>query len=67
MTSAVWLPQESPIEMPLEATTQCLNDMMTMPFTQHILMYEPLKGYTIPKFIMYDGTYDPFDHLMHYQ
>ena len=40
--------------------------MMTTPFTQHILMYEPPRGYTIPKFVMYDGTYDPFDHLMHY-
>ena len=29
-------------------------------------MYEPPRGYTIPKFVMYDGTYDPFDHLMHY-
>ena len=30
-------------------------------------MYESLSGYTIPKFVKYDGTYDLFDHLMHYQ
>ena len=24
-------------------------------------------GYVIPKFTMYNGTYDPFDHLMHYR
>ena len=30
-------------------------------------MYEPSRGYIIPKFIMYDGTYDPFNHLMHYR
>ena len=30
-------------------------------------MYEPSRGYTIPKFVMYDVTYDPFDHLMHYR
>ena len=50
-----------------ETQTRHLNDMMTTPFAQHILMYEPLRGYTIPKFIMYDGTYDPFDHLMDYR
>ena len=53
--------------MSLEATTRRLNDMMAMPFTQYILMYETLGGDTIPKFVMYDGSYDLFDHLMHYR
>lgn len=43
------------------------NDMMTIPFAQHILMYEPPRGYVIPKFVMYDGTYDSFDHPMRYR
>ena len=54
-------------ELSLGATTRRLNDMMTTPFSQHILIYEPLRGYTIPKFVMYDRTYDLFDHLMHYR
>ena len=41
--------------------------MMITPFAQHVLMYEPLRGYTIPKLFMYDGTYDLFDHLMRYR
>ena len=64
LSLAVWLPHERLNELPLEATTHRLNDMMTTPFAQHILMCEPPRGYTIPKFVMYDGTYDPFDHLM---
>ena len=67
LSLAVWLPQECPNELPLRATTCHLNDMMTMSFDQHIMMYEPPRGYTIPKFVMYDCTYDPFNHLMHYQ
>ncbi|RVW66361.1 hypothetical protein CK203_065176 [Vitis vinifera] len=67
LSLAVWFPQEHSNELPLGVTTRHLNDMMKTPFTQHILMYEPLRGYIIPKFIMYDGTYDPFDHLMHYR
>ena len=67
LSSVVWLPHERPNELSLGATIRRLNDMMTMPFAQHILMYEPPKGYTIPKFVLYDGAYDPFDYLMHYQ
>ncbi|RVW50388.1 hypothetical protein CK203_111367 [Vitis vinifera] len=49
LSLAVWLPQECPNELPLRATTCHLNDMMTMSFDQHIMMYEPPRGYTIPK------------------
>ena len=67
LSLVAWLPHGWLNELPLGATTRHLNDMMTTPFAQHILMYKPLRGYTIPKFVMYDGTYDPFDHLMHYR
>ena len=66
LSSVVWLPHERLNELALGATTHRLNDMMTTPFAQHVFMYEPPRGYTIPEFVMYDGSYDPFDHLMHY-
>lgn len=55
------------MKAPFGATGHCLNDMMTTYFAQHILLYKPPMGYVIPKFTMYNGTYDPFDHLMHYR
>ena len=41
--------------------------MLSMSFNPHIISYEPPKGFLVPKFTMYDGTSDPFDHLLHYQ
>ncbi|RVW13691.1 hypothetical protein CK203_094014 [Vitis vinifera] len=29
--------------------------------------YEPPRGFLVPKFSTYDGTNDPFDHIMHYR
>ncbi|KAL6324418.1 hypothetical protein AAG906_013022 [Vitis piasezkii] len=44
-----------------------LDDMFSMPFNPHIINYEPLRGYMVPKFRTYDGTSDPFDYIMHYR
>nr|CAN62122.1 hypothetical protein VITISV_016419 [Vitis vinifera] len=41
--------------------------MLSMPFCSHIIHYEPLRGFLVPKFSTYDGTSDPFDHIMHYR
>ncbi|RVW23328.1 hypothetical protein CK203_100937 [Vitis vinifera] len=44
-----------------------LDDMLSMLFVTHIISYEPPRGFMLPKFIMYDGTSDPFDHIMHFR
>ncbi|RVX15935.1 hypothetical protein CK203_005789 [Vitis vinifera] len=44
-----------------------LNDMLSTPFYSHIIHYEPPRGFLVPKFSTYDGSNDPFDHIMHYR
>ena len=39
--------------------------MMSSPLGQHILDYEPPRGFVIPLFSMYDGSSDPYDHIVH--
>nr|CAN68426.1 hypothetical protein VITISV_022197 [Vitis vinifera] len=41
--------------------------MLSTPFCSHIIHYEPPRGFLVPKFSTYDGTNDPFDHIMHYR
>ena len=43
-----------------------LDDMLSMPFSPQFINYEPSRGFMVPKFTTYDGTSDPFDHIMHY-
>ena len=42
------------------------EDMLSSPLGQHILSYEPLRGFVIPSFAMYDGTSDLYDHMLHF-
>ena len=42
------------------------KDMLFSPLGQHILSYEPLRGFVIPSFAMYDGSSDPYDHMLHF-
>ena len=44
-----------------------LDDMLSTSFGPHIINYEPSRGFIVPKFTMYDGTSDPFDHIIHYK
>ena len=44
-----------------------LDDMLSMPFSPHIINYELPRGFIVSKFIMYDGTGEPFDHIMHFR
>ncbi|XP_059591094.1 uncharacterized protein LOC132253328 [Vitis vinifera] len=44
-----------------------LDDMLSTPFSPRIIKYEPPRGLIVPKFSMYDGSNDPFDHIMHYR
>ena len=41
-------------------------DMLSTPLGQHILDYDPPRGFSIPPFAMYDGSSDPYDHMLHY-
>ena len=42
------------------------EDMLSSPLGQHILSYKPPHGFTIPPFTMYDGSSNPYDHMMHF-
>ena len=42
------------------------QDMLSTPLGQHILDYDPSRGFSIPPFAMYAGSSDPYDHMLHY-
>ena len=41
--------------------------MLSTPFGSHIIHYDPPRGFLVPNFFAYDGSSDPFDHIMHYR
>ena len=56
-----------PNEPPIGSISKRLDDMLSTPFCSHIIHYEPPRGFLVPKFSTYDGSSDPFDHIMHYR
>ena len=54
-------------QAPLDFINRWLDDMFSTLFGPHIIIYELPKGFVVPKFIMYDGTSDPYDHIMHFR
>ncbi|KAJ9678002.1 hypothetical protein PVL29_022782 [Vitis rotundifolia] len=56
-----------PNEPPTGSISKRLDDMLPTPFCSHIIHYEPPRGFLVPKFSTYDGSSDPFDHIMHYR
>ena len=50
----------------LVALVQRPNDMLSSPLRQHIIDYEPLHSFVIPDFTTFDGSTDPYDHMLHY-
>ena len=56
-----------PNEPPIGFISKRLDDMLSTPFCSHIIHYEPPRGFLVPKFSTYDGSNDPFDHIMHYR
>ena len=40
--------------------------MLSSLLGQHILDYEPPRGFVIPPFAMYDGSSDPYNHMLHF-
>ena len=41
------------------------HDMLSTPLGQHILDYDPPRGFSIPPFAMYDGSSDLY-HMLHF-
>ena len=52
--------------MPTPTTVRGLEDMLSSPLWQDILSYKPPHGFAIPPFAMYDGSSDPYDHMLHF-
>ena len=52
--------------MPTSTTVWGPEDMLSSPLGQHILSYELLHGFIISSFAMYDGSSDPYDHMLHF-
>ena len=52
--------------MPLVALIRKLDDMLSSPLGQHILDYEPPRWFVIPAFTTFEGSADPYDHMLHY-
>ena len=52
--------------MPPTSAIQRPNDILSSPQGQHILDYEPPRGFIMPTFAMFDGSSDPYDHMLHY-
>ena len=42
------------------------QNMLSTPLGQHILDYDPPRGFSIPPFAMYESSSDPYDHMLHY-
>ena len=42
------------------------QDMLSTPLGQRILDYDSSYDFSIPPFAMYDGSSDPYDHMLHY-
>ena len=40
--------------------------MLSSPLGQHILDYEPPRGFIIHAFTMFDDSVDPYNHMLHY-
>ena len=73
-------PQFQPVHHPIGAASvpylvsfsvvRGLVDMLSSPLGPYILSYEapppPPRGFVMPSFAMYDGSIDPYDHMLHF-
>ena len=53
-------------QMIFASTVRGPQDMLSTPLGQYILDYDPPRSFSIPPFSMYDGSSDPYDHMLHY-
>ncbi|RVW85528.1 hypothetical protein CK203_044090 [Vitis vinifera] len=58
--------RNSPNEPPLAPSAKAGRHTLHA-FCSHIIHYDPPRGFLVPKFSTYDGSSDPFDHIMHYR
>ena len=42
------------------------DDMLSLPLVQHILDYELPRRFVIPAFATFNGSTNPYDHMLHY-
>ena len=52
--------------IPPATTIRSPDIMLSSPLEQHILNYEQPRGFVMPTFAMFDGSNDPYDHMLHY-
>ena len=52
--------------MTASTTLRGLEDMLSSPSGQHILSYEPPRGFVIPSLAMYDGSSNMYDQMLHF-
>ena len=52
--------------VPLAALIRRPDAMLSLPLGQHILDYESSCGFSILAFTTFDGSADPYDHMLHY-
>ena len=52
--------------MPTSTTVRGPKDMLSSSLGQHILSYEPPRGFVIPSFSMYDGSSYLYDQMLHF-
>ena len=64
---ARYLPGAPPVpHTALYPPVQGPYDMLSSPLGQHILDYEPPRGFVISSFAMYEGSFDLYDHMLHF-
>ena len=67
-----FLPAQYPYGVPLAPNAASYPpvrgpyDMLSSPLGQHILNYEPPRRFIILPFVMYDSSFDPYDHMLHF-
>ncbi|RVW28614.1 hypothetical protein CK203_100883 [Vitis vinifera] len=77
-TATTWAPHPDPMVTPMVQNVHPHRDPMVTPVQKagrhalhaFLLSHHPLRaprGFLVPKFSAYDGTNDPFDHIMHYR
>ena len=54
------------LQMIVPSAVRGPQDMLSTPLGQHILDYDPPRGFSIPPFAVYEGSSDPYDHMLHY-
>ena len=52
--------------MPHVALIRRPDHILPLPLGQHILDYESPSGLVIPAFTTFDGSTNPYDHMLHY-